>query len=93
MDLVNGVKTVSVVTDHITKNGQPKLVESCSLPLTSLACVNRVYTSLAVIDIIDGTFVLKEKLPEISVEELQSVTGAKLHITDEVKDLVVPEGL
>jgi 3-oxoadipate CoA-transferase, beta subunit len=93
MDLVNGVKTVSIVTDHITKNGQPKLVESCSLPLTGLACVNRVYTSLAVIDIIDGKFILKEKLPEISLEELQTVTGAKLHITDEVKDLVVPEGL
>ncbi|TCK02933.1 3-oxoacid CoA-transferase subunit B [Marinobacterium mangrovicola] len=93
MDLVNGVKTVAIVTDHITKKGGAKLVESCSLPLTGVGCVNRIYTSLAVIDIEDGKFVLKEKIPNISVEELQSLTGAQLHLGASVKDLVVPEGV
>ena len=90
MDLVHGAKRVAVVTDHITKKGDPKLVAECSMPLTGLACVSRIYTSLAVIDIIDQQFVLLEKLAAISLEQLQSVTGAKLHVTDSLKDLVTP---
>ena len=90
MDLVHGAKRVAVVTDHITKKGDPKLVAECSMPLTGLACVSRIYTSLAVIDIIDQQFVLLEKLAAISLEQLQNVTGAKLHVTDSLKDLVTP---
>lgn len=93
MDLVNGVKTVAIVTDHITKNGAPKLVATCTLPLTGVACVNRIYTSLAVIDIENNEFVLKEKIPQISIEELQSFTGAPLRISEFIKDLIVPEEL
>ena len=91
MDLVHGAKRVAVITDHVTKDGKPKLVKQCSLPLTGVGCVTRVYTSLAVIDIEDGHFVLREKLPSISVEELQALTGAKLHIKGEIADLIVPE--
>jgi 3-oxoadipate CoA-transferase beta subunit len=93
MDLVNGVKTIGIVTSHTTKHGKPKLVKECSLPLTGVACVNRVYTSLAVIDVEESRFVLREKLPAISFDELQSCTGATLHVTGEVKDLIVPEAL
>ena len=91
MDLVHGAKRVAVITDHVTKDGKPKLVKQCSLPLTGVGCVTRVYTSLAVIDIEDGHFVLREKLPSISVEELQALTGAELHIKGEIADLIVPE--
>lgn len=91
MDLVHGAKRVAVITDHVTKDGQPKLVKTCSLPLTGVGCVTRIYTSLAVIDIVDGHFVLREKLPSISVEELQAVTGAELHFDGPVADLIVPE--
>ena len=91
MDLVHGAKQVWVVTDHITKKGEPKLLENCRLPLTGVACVTRVYTSLAVIDIGGGRFVLREKAPDITIEELQSLTGAQLHLDDEVGSLNVPQ--
>ncbi|PFG62978.1 3-oxoadipate CoA-transferase beta subunit [Thioclava sp. ES.031] len=93
MDLVHGAKRVAVITDHVTKKGQPKLVEACTFPLTGVGCVTRVYTSLAVVDVVDGRFVLREKLPAISMEELQSVTGATLHIEGAVGDLICPEEL
>lgn len=91
MDLVHGAKRVAVITDHVTKKGAPKLVETCSFPLTGLGCVTRIYTSLAVVDIVDGRFVLLEKLPEISLAELQAMTGAELHILAPVAELIVPE--
>lgn len=91
MDLVHGAKQVWVVTDHVTKKGQPKLVERCTLPLTGVGCVTRIYTSLAVIDVVDKHFVLRDKLPGMSLEELQAVTGAKLHIDGEIAELNVPE--
>ncbi len=91
MDLVHGAKRVAVLTDHVTKKGEPKLLQACSLPLTGVGCVTRVYTSLAVVDIADGHFVLREKLAAISLEDLQAVTGAELKIDGTVADLTVPE--
>jgi len=93
MDLVHGAKRVAVLTDHVTKKGTPKLVEACSLPLTGVGCVTRVYTSLAVVDIEGGKFVLREKISAISFEELQAATGAPLHVDGEVGDLIAPEEL
>ena len=91
MDLVHGAKRVAVITDHVTKNGEPKLLKECTMPLTGVGCVTRVYTSLAVVDIKDGHFVLREKLPTVSMDDLQSVTGAQLHLDGDVADLIVPE--
>lgn len=91
MDLVHGAKRVAVITDHVTKDGRPKLVDTCTLPLTGVACVTRVYTSLAVVDIDRGRFVLREKLGKLSLNELQSLTGATLHVDGAVTDLIVPE--
>ncbi|MFD1913023.1 3-oxoacid CoA-transferase subunit B [Halodurantibacterium flavum] len=91
MDLVHGAKQVCVITEHVTKAGEPKLVESCSFPLTGVGCVTRVYTSHAVVDIEDGRFLLREKLPGLSLEALQSITGATLHTDGPVGDLIVPE--
>jgi 3-oxoadipate CoA-transferase beta subunit len=90
MDLVHGAKRVAVVTDHLTKDGKPKLVEACTFPLTGIGCVSRVYTSLAVIDVADGRFVLREKLPSLSLDDLQGLTGARLHTETVVDDLVAP---
>lgn len=91
MDLVHGAKQIWVVTDHVTKKGEPKLVKACSLPLTGVGCVTTLYTSLAVVDIIDKRFVLREKLPGMSLDELQAVTGSELVVNGGVKDLIVPE--
>lgn len=91
MDLVHGAKRVAVITDHVTKDGKPKLVEACTFPLTGVGCVTRVYTSLAVIDIQEGKFVLREKLADMSFDDLQALTGATLHLDGDVADLIVPE--
>ncbi|KAA2311788.1 CoA transferase subunit B [Puniceibacterium sp. HSS470] len=90
MDLVHGAKRVAVITDHVTKKGDPKLVESCTFPLTGVACVTRVYTSLAVVDIVDGHFLLREKVPQMTMDALQALTGAPLHTDGDVGELVVP---
>ena len=91
MDLVHGAKRVAVITEHVTRDGKPKLVARCSLPLTGVSCVTRVYSSLAVIDIEGGRFVLREKLPSLSIAELQALTGAELVTPAPVVDLIVPE--
>ena len=60
MDLVAGVKTIFVITQHVTRDGQPKLVQQCTYPLTSPAVVDRIYTNLAVIDVTERGFQLVE---------------------------------
>ena len=90
MDLVHGAKNVAVVTEHVTKKGDPKLLEHCTMPLTGIGSVTRIYTSLAVIDIEQGQFILREKLGRLSFDDLQSLTGAILHIKGAVADLIAP---
>jgi 3-oxoadipate CoA-transferase beta subunit len=91
MDLVHGAKQVVVITEHLTKKCEPKLVDKCTFPLTGVGCITRVYTSHAVIDVEKGHFVLREKLAGMSVEQLQSITGAQLHLDGPVSDLGVPQ--
>ena len=78
MDLVAGVKTIYVITQHCTKSGDPKLVAACSYPLTGLAVVDRIYTDLAVIDITERGFQLVELSPSVSFEYVRDRTGAPL---------------
>jgi 3-oxoadipate CoA-transferase beta subunit len=78
MDLVAGVKTVYVITQHTTRDGDAKLVESCTFPLTGVGVVDRIYTDLAVIDIGDAGFQVVELSPGVSFEYVQERTGARL---------------
>lgn len=78
MDLAVGAKKVFVTMDHVTKKGEPKLVEACDYPVTGLNCVSRIYTDLAVIDVTDQGFVVVEMVEGLSWDELQSLTGAPL---------------
>lgn len=91
MDLVHGAKRVAVITDHVAKDGSPKLLDTCTLPLTGKSCVTRVYTSLAVIDITDRGFVLRDKVRDMPFDDLQAVTGATLHVDGPISELNVPE--
>jgi 3-oxoadipate CoA-transferase beta subunit len=78
MDLVAGVKSIYVVTQHCTKKGEPKLIESCTYPLTGLAIVDRIYTDLAVLEITPEGFKLIELSPGLTYAYVQERTGAKL---------------
>ena len=79
MDLAAGAKRLWVLMDHTTKDGSPKLVETCSYPLTAQRCVKRIYTNLAVIDVADQGFVVRQIAAGLSFEDLQARTAAKLH--------------
>ena len=89
MDLVAGSKKVIVAMQHQNKKGQSKLLKKCQLPLTGLKCVNRIVTDLAVIDIIDQGFLLIEKAPDISLEQIQKATQGDLKISPQLKDIVL----
>jgi 3-oxoadipate CoA-transferase beta subunit len=78
MDLVAGVKTIYVITQHVTKQGDPKLLERCTMPLTGVGIVSRIYTDLAVIDVTDAGFRVAEMAPGVDFEYLQERTGATL---------------
>ena len=82
MDLGAGARRLWVVMDHTTKDGRPKIVERCGYPLTSLRSVQRVYTSLAVLDVTPGLgFVVRDIVKGMSLAELQARSGAHLHTT------------
>lgn len=78
MDLAVGAKKVLVMMEHHTKSGESKLVQRCSYPLTGLACVSRIYTDLAVIDITPGGFKAIEWIDGLSFGELCELTVAPL---------------
>ena len=82
MDLVAGVKTIYVITQHVTKQGQPKLLERCTFPLTGVGVVSRIYSDLAVIDVTEDGFRLVELAPGIDFDYVQERTGAPLRAPD-----------
>ena len=78
MDLAIGAKKTFVMMEHSTKSGQSKIVRSCSYPLTAIACVSRIYTDLAVIDVTPSGLRLIDKVADLSLDELQRLTDAPL---------------
>ena len=78
MDLAIGARQVLVMMEHLTRQGQSKIVERCSYPLTALECVDRIYTDLAVIDVVPEGLRVRELVEGLSFEELQRVTGTPL---------------
>ena len=82
MDLAVGAKRIWVMTEHTTRDGAPKLVASCSYPLTAAGTVSRIYTNLAVIDVTPRGFRVRDMVPGLSFDALQARTGAPLHIEE-----------
>jgi 3-oxoadipate CoA-transferase, beta subunit len=78
MDLAIGAKQTWVMMEHLTKDGQSKLVAACSYPLTGKACVARIYTDLAVIDVTPQGFAAREIIPGLSIEELNRLSAVAI---------------
>jgi 3-oxoadipate CoA-transferase beta subunit len=78
MDLAIGARHVYVMMEHTTKSGESKIVKKCTYPLTGLACVNRIFTDLAVIDVTRTGLEVIDMVEGLALEELQRVTGAPL---------------
>lgn len=87
MDLVASAKNIIVAMMHTNPKGESKLLPKCSLPLTGVRCVKKIVTELAVLDITENGFVLKERAPGVTVEEIIAKTAGRLHVPDNVPEM------
>lgn len=89
MDLVASAKNIIVAMMHTNKKGESKLLTKCTLPITGLECVKKIVTNLAVIEISNNQFLLKERAPGVSVQEIINATDGKLIIPDDVPEMIL----
>jgi len=87
MDLVASAKNIIVAMQHTSPTGQSKLLKQCTLPLTGVACVKKIVTNMAVIEVVPEGFLLLERAPGISIEEIKSATEGKLIIDRDVVEM------
>jgi 3-oxoacid CoA-transferase subunit B len=87
MDLVAGAENIIVTMTHASKDGESKLLDRCTLPLTGSGCIKRVLTDLAYIEIADGAFHLKERAPGVSVDEIRRMTAGRLVVPAAVPEI------
>lgn len=87
MDLVAAAKNIVVAMQHTSKDGQSKLLKECTLPLTGVACVKKIVSDLAVIDVTEDGFKLIERAPGVSVEDIQKATEGRLIVQGEIPEM------
>ena len=87
MDLVSGAKRVCIVMDHLSKKGDHKVLQTCTLPLTGKAVVDTIVSSLAVMRVRDNGLHLVERAPGVSVDEIRGATEAELHMGGNVPEV------
>ncbi|MBL54478.1 MAG: CoA transferase subunit B [Aestuariibacter sp.] len=87
MDLVAGAKNIIVTMTHADKHGNSKLLQECTLPLTGVNCITRIITDLAVMEVKDGAFHLRERAPGVSVEEIREKTAGKLVAEGDIPEM------
>jgi 3-oxoacid CoA-transferase subunit B len=89
MDLAVGAKRIYVAMEHATREGQPKILKKCSLPLTGLKCVHHIVTDHAYLDITPEGLVLRELAPGVTVEQVQRITEPKFKVAPDVREMKV----
>jgi 3-oxoacid CoA-transferase subunit B len=89
MDLVHGAKQVIIIMEHAAKDGTPKIVRQCSLPLTGRRVVHRIITDMAVVDVTAAGLVLRELAPGVTQQEVQNRTEPKLLIGPDLKEMTL----
>lgn len=87
MDLVASANNIIVAMMHTNANGQPKLLKKCTLPLTGKACVKKIVTDIAVLDVTENGFQLIERAPGVTIEEIKSKTEGKLFFENDVPEM------
>ncbi|WP_018630134.1 CoA transferase subunit B [Niabella aurantiaca] len=87
MDLVAAAKNIIVAMQHTSKDGQSKLLKQCTLPLTGVKCIKKIVSDLAVLEITDEGFVLLERAPGVSVEDIQKATEGRLVVKGDVPEI------
>ena len=88
MDLVSGADNIIVTMTHASKDGVSKLLKECTLPLTGKGCIKRVLIDLALLDIKNGRFILRERAPGVSVDEIANLTAGELEVPKKVPEMI-----